>query len=229
LVVINELSSDKARHVNEFKAMVTGATMTLEEKYKAARTVPNIANFMITTNELAPLLVHSTNRRDVIMRVNFLSDKQILEIGRKALVLVDWCKAGGYRIMQHWYEQRDISKYNPFGYAPRFKGFSDAVEASKSNNQIYADEVLDFAATLENGALITRDMIEVLCGIDQHAALQVIRLLMKAQEYCGKHKVKEGKGNLSWAHLIGVPRDKVVNMSALIRDTRDALAQQMMP
>jgi hypothetical protein len=192
LVVINELGSDKGKHVAEFKAMVTGDMITLEEKYKPARTVKNITNFIVTSNELSPLIVNGENRRDVIIRVHQQSEDGKKEICALAVELSKWLRKGGTRMLQYWYEQRDISEYNPKLYAPKFSGFWAAVEASKSNNQMSCDEVIDFIDFCGYPCFISKEMIAAIVGSATATDVsQIKRLLLRHPDCGGEHTLRD--------------------------------------
>jgi len=227
LVVVNELSSDKAKHVNEFKAMVTGQTITLEEKYKAARTVPNITNFIITTNELTPLLVSGENRRDVIIRVNNQDDAGKLWIKNRARSLWAWLQQGGTRVLQHWYEQRDISGYDSKSPAPKFEGFYTAVEASKSNNQMAADDVIMFIESYGEPLLLTLDAIMILSGTDKHNAGQVKRLLMKHQAFSGTRVANPPGQAAVKCSVFNCIFEELTNKRQILQNSQEAIAKHV--
>jgi hypothetical protein len=233
LVVINELSSDKGKHVNEFKAMVTGDLITLEEKYKPARTVRNISNFIVTSNELSPLIINGENRRDVIIRVQHQTEEGKKEICALAVELSKWLRERGTRMLQHWYEQRDISEYNPRIYAPKFSGFYAAVEASKSNNQMSCDEVMDFISFCGYPCFISKDMIAAIVDSASAADVsQIKRLLLRHPDCGGEFIIKDSESKKMIRSLFFGEKTKFGNpncdnFSECLRDTQKKLGEYL--
>lgn len=181
LIVINELSSDKAKHVNELKAFVTSSTLQLEEKYKATRTVPNIANFIVTSNSLAPVLTDHDNRRDTIIKVRHMTMDERIDLRKRAERFVEWLEADGAGIMRSYYVGLDLGNYSPRAAAPRFEGFELAVQASMSNAQYDCQAVEEFVKGCGlDSVVLTHELVVALCGGDQHTARQVGRLLLRS-------------------------------------------------
>ena len=167
-VTADEVSSNKASHVNQLKDLVTSESMQIEEKFQATRVVPNIANFIFTTNEVTSVLVSKHNRRDVIMSIPRHGEAGLVKIMHAVSDFVHWRDAqDGLAIMRRWYEQRDLSKYNPYAQAPRFEGFEGAVEVSKSNSRMLTDDVEDIITQLvEDHGMIALDMRTFSCLVD---------------------------------------------------------------
>lgn len=178
LVLVNELSSDKSKHVNEFKAMVTSDTITLEEKYRAARSVPNILNFMITSNEVSPVLVDRHSRRDAIIRLRPNSLAELKELFVLCSEFVAWRDNGGLEIIRGFYENYDLSGYNPKARAPETRGLADARELSKSDAMLDMEAVEDFIKDFGLPVLLAKEHVQMICGDDVRAN-QVFRLLVK--------------------------------------------------
>jgi len=73
VVVVEELTLQgtmKQQVIEEFKPLVTNDTIAISEKYKSARQVRNMANFVILTNHLNALPIASDDRRFHVLKTS---------------------------------------------------------------------------------------------------------------------------------------------------------------
>jgi hypothetical protein len=187
----------------------------------------------VTSNELSPLIINSENRRDVIIRVKQQTEEGKKEICALAVELSTWLKNGGTRILQNWYEKRDISGYNPRIYAPKFSGFYAAVEASKSNNQMSCDEVMDFISFCGYPCFISKEMIAAIVDSASAADVsQIKRLLLRHPDCGGEFIIKDSESKKVVRALFfgektkfGNPQSN--NLSECLRDTQKKLGEYL--
>jgi Family of unknown function (DUF5906) len=135
-MIVDELGTDKHKHVATMKNLVTSTKFELTAKYQDTVVQDNYCNFIITTNHGTALLVDENSRRDVIFNIQ-QSDTALIH--KVASSLVPWLENGGYENILHWYLTRDVSSFDPRARAPRFLGFERNVYESKTDNVIMCD------------------------------------------------------------------------------------------
>jgi hypothetical protein len=135
-MIVDELGTDKHKHVSAMKNLVTSTKFELTAKYRDTVVQDNYCNFIITTNHGTALLVDENSRRDVIFNIQQSDTALIHQVASR---LVPWLEAGGYENMLHWYSSRDVSSFDPRARAPRFLGFERNVYESKTDNVIMCD------------------------------------------------------------------------------------------
>lgn len=144
LIVVNELASSKAAHVDQMKNFVTSSILQIESKGVNVRRIDNIMNMILTTNATSGTLVNENSRRDAIITMPHHGESGTILIRDAMKKLAVWLENGGVDIMRWWYGRRDISEYDPVARAPKFVGLDAAIMASKSDAQMLRDSVEDW-------------------------------------------------------------------------------------
>lgn len=83
LVIIEELvvtGMNKVQTANYYKDFITNNILTISEKYRNARTIPNVANSMAFTNNQVPLFMSESDRRYWFVRSPLQSREQVREL-----------------------------------------------------------------------------------------------------------------------------------------------------
>lgn len=214
-MVIDELGSNKAKHVDTMKHLVTSAKFELTAKYQDTVLQDNYCNFLLTTNHSTALLVDENSRRDVIFNVQ--QDNPEL-IQRLASVLVPWQQNGGYETMLAWYFERGMSEKFEFSYlarAPRFLGFERNVFESKNDNTIICDAFCDAIREFGKPVALNQAQIEaILTGLGfQVRGQQFSRVLNSRPEFIESRLVKS-KGKVTRCTLCAVPGTLSISVSS---------------
>lgn len=216
LVVADELGSNKAQHSAVMKDLVTSSSLTVEAKFKDSYTQRNYLNFILTTNNVTATLVDEFSRRDVILSVQ----QQDVGLMRKlAGEFVAWAEDGGYELMLGWYFQRDITMFDAMARAPRFVGWEDSVNASKSKAQVAQDALVeaiqDFKEPIQLSRWQCNEALKAL-GFEHCDVDSVLRTMSQRKEVFVRFKsLRDGGGVQSGYLFNGEASSKLLKENAL--------------
>jgi hypothetical protein len=201
LVVADELGSNKAQHSAVMKDLVTSSSLTVEAKFKDSYTQRNFLNFILTTNNVTATLVDEFSRRDVIFSVQQIDTTLMRKLGGE---FVAWAEDGGYELMLGWYLARDISAFDPMARAPRFVGWEDSVNASKSKAQIAQDALVEVIQNFKEPIQLSRRQCNValeMLGFEHCDVDSVLRTMSQRKEVFVRHKSLRDGGNPESGYL----------------------------
>lgn len=111
-ILVDDLAgSDVYQHLAQLKSLITNQTLVCKEKYVPEYTVDNLANFYMTSNELAPFKLTDQDRRFMIHEPR----QAVADFERYKNVRL-WFEReqGGAKLL--WYAQ---NKYNSTGFDPQ--------------------------------------------------------------------------------------------------------------
>lgn len=161
LVVVNEPSSDRDDHNKTLKHLITSDFINIDNKYGLKYTTRNYINLIMTTNAAYVTKMSKNSRRDALYCPTTLTRDDGYIMTNK---LLDWSKKdNGYAKVLNWYLCRDISEYKPTASAPNSKHKKNAVMASQTTIEDFADELYEIIHDeLEGEAAFRPAQIEAL-------------------------------------------------------------------
>ena len=130
--------SDRRADSNRLKHLITGDTMFVHEKYQVARHVPNLLNFMFTSNHPDAFHLEIHDRRSFVWSIDALPKSA--EFYKE---FVSWRDSpeGISALMEHLLKV-DLSGFDPCGHAPMTKAKGEMVEQSKTEIERWLTDVL---------------------------------------------------------------------------------------
>lgn len=117
---------DSRAVADRLKTIITGETVTVNKKHQPAYTLPNHANFYLTSNHPNAVFMGDHARRFAVFHVHsaplpaqFYSD------------FVRWRDNGGLPALLHRLLKKDLSNFNAKGHAIKTSAREDMIEASR--------------------------------------------------------------------------------------------------
>jgi len=120
-VVFNEIGEKGEKHTNLLKDLVTGHSLTINEKYSRARSVANYLQFNITTNERFTHIMDADSRRELVYSIakTSLLAKKLREFFSTNTALKTWVNTDEARAaLLYYYLQYDLQGYDGTQPAP---------------------------------------------------------------------------------------------------------------
>jgi hypothetical protein len=115
-VLGDEISgSDKRADSDALKTMITQEETNVNVKYIPQYRIPDCVNYYLTSNHADALWLEDEDRRFFVHEVPH-AEPLPLEFYRK---YEKWLNDGGAAYLMHWFQQRDVSSFDPKGPAPR--------------------------------------------------------------------------------------------------------------
>jgi hypothetical protein len=144
-VVFNEIGEKGEKHTNLLKDLVTGHSLSINEKYSKAQSRPNYLQICITTNENFTHLIEAHSRRELIYQIP-KSDPlamQLREYFAKAVELKEWINTEEARqALLYYYLNYDLKGYDGTQPAPINQSKLDVAEATKPLIDFYIEDEL---------------------------------------------------------------------------------------
>jgi hypothetical protein len=148
LVYVDELFSSGAnRHEvnNKLKDGVTNTYVSVDKKFKDLVMIPNVSNYILTSNKHDALVLEDSDRRYYILKSRLQSRRQIEAF--KATGVMERIHAlieenrGAFR---HFFLNHEISEdFNPNGHAPETRFRNELVEAGKNSLLMQIEDLID--------------------------------------------------------------------------------------
>ena len=131
LVVLEEVriaGTNRHEVMNALKPLITNAEVTINERNRGTRTVPNISNYLLFSNHHDALALDPGDRRYFVIKSPLQTKPQVLALGESYFLELFGMlqnRAGALRsFLMDW----DIStSFNPDGHAPRTKYVADLI------------------------------------------------------------------------------------------------------
>lgn len=139
-VLFNEIGEKGEKHTNLLKDLVTGHSITINEKYMKARSMINYIMFCITTNERFTHVVENDSRRELVYTVPKTDPlaKQLMNYFAENTALKNWVNTPEARsALLNYYLNYDIGDYNGTQRAPDSFGKTEMATALHSDIDMY--------------------------------------------------------------------------------------------
>jgi hypothetical protein len=144
-VVFNEIGEKGEKHTNLLKDLVTGHSISINEKYSKAQSRANYLQICITTNESFTHLIEAHSRRELIYQIP-KSDPLATELRQyfvNATELKQWVNTEEARqAILHYYLNYDLKGYDGTQPAPTNQSKLDVAEATKPLIDFYIEDNL---------------------------------------------------------------------------------------
>jgi len=138
-------SSDQRTDANRLKSLITGNTVTINEKYQPMLELPNCANFLFTSNHPDAFHLEDGDRRFFIWEINAnrMPDKFYDNF-------IDWRdNRGGLNVLMQHLQKLDLTAFLPKGNAPMTEAKTEMIHHSKSDMERWMNDALEDAAAVE--------------------------------------------------------------------------------
>jgi hypothetical protein len=130
--------NDNRKFADRLKDLITGPTITINEKFVPAIELPNRANLLFLTNHLDAFHIDADDRRLCILEI---------EAKPQSAAWYDryyaWLDSGGASALFHKLLSRDLSKFNPHAHALITNAKKRMVEYSRSDVERWAYELAE--------------------------------------------------------------------------------------
>jgi hypothetical protein len=131
------LSSDKRQQHDKMKGLITGTTLTINEKYQPKRDVPNLLNFAFLSNNNDALYMSDNDRRYFVWEVEAgrLSQKQIDDF-------LQWRDSGGLAHLHHFLSHYPLGDFNPRAPAPMTSAKKQMTDDNRSDLEAWLADLM---------------------------------------------------------------------------------------
>ena len=146
LVVFNEIGEKGDKHTNLIKDLVTGYSLTVNEKYSRERSTVNYIMFCITTNEGYTHSMDHDSRRELVYAVpkSGALAQRLREFWSSGPAIKDWVNTEEARsALLNYYLNYNLLGYDGTQYAPQNKSKTDMALATASDIDMYIYEEMD--------------------------------------------------------------------------------------
>ena len=161
LIIVDEPSTDNARHADTVKNYVTNDSIPIEIKNQDVFSITNYINYAFTTNHAKVTTVNEGARREAIYIPHSLDP-----IVCHAMIhdVKQWCKEQqGFEHMMHFYSTRDLSCFDSRAPAPMTEHKQEVIQASKSAWAQFAQDVWEWVdLELDGVAALSKSMMTTL-------------------------------------------------------------------
>jgi len=161
LIIVDEPSTDNARHADTVKNYVTNDSIPIEIKNQDVFSITNYINYAFTTNHAKVTTVNEGARREAIYIPHSLDP-----IACHAMIhdVKAWCKEEqGFEHMMHFYTTRDLSTFDSRAPAPMTDHKQEVIQASKSAWAQFAQDVWEWVdLELDGVAALSKSMMTTL-------------------------------------------------------------------
>lgn len=161
LIIVDEPSTDNARHADTVKNYVTNDSIPIEIKNQDVFSITNYINYAFTTNHAKVTTVNEGARREAIYIPHSLDP-----IACHAMIhdVKTWCKEEqGFEHMMHFYTTRDLSTFDSRAPAPMTDHKQEVIQASKSAWAQFAQDVWEWVdLELDGVAALSKSMMTTL-------------------------------------------------------------------
>ena len=145
-VVFNEIGEKGEKHTNLLKDMVTGHSLTINEKYSRAKSSVNYMQICITTNERYTHILDIDSRRELVYSVPRESEltQKLKDYWVSAYEMKEWVNTPTARsALLYYYLNYDLKGYDGTQPAPTNQSKVEMVEATNNDINYYIYEELD--------------------------------------------------------------------------------------
>jgi hypothetical protein len=130
--------SDHRADSNRLKHLITGSEMFVHEKYQVGRLVPNLLNFMFTSNHPDAFHLEIHDRRYFVWSID--APPKAPEFYKD---FANWRDSpAGLSALMHHMLNVDLTGFDPFGHAPVTKAKAAMVEQSKTETERWVTDAL---------------------------------------------------------------------------------------
>lgn len=144
-ILFNEIGERGEKHTNHIKDLVTAPSLTINEKYARAASMPNFIQFAITTNEAYTHAIHEKGRRELVYSVTATSllAEKLRQFFERNAKLKSWINTPEARsALLYYYMNYDIDHYDASAPAPMNTSKLRMIQAAQSDFDLYkADEL----------------------------------------------------------------------------------------
>jgi Family of unknown function (DUF5906)/Domain of unknown function (DUF3854) len=178
LIIAEEVSGLDPKHdAARLKSFVTGPTVTINEKYIKAYTLPHRARFIFCSNEDVAVFTSPDDRRYAHCRT--LKENKIQShIGA---ALKKWLMGYGASYLRHYLSRVDLTGFDPTHAPPLTADKLEVIESSRTSLQSWANDLMNDD---ERPSLALSKALEFTaredCGPSPHAAKAVHKALKAA-------------------------------------------------
>lgn len=114
LVFINEVKMTDSSDVDAMKSLITEDSISLELKKRDPVRIPNFARYIFSSNHSHSLLADARERRYLVIEPNMPYDPRSQEYRDYFVRLNQWIDNGGSSKLLYFFQNHDISRFNPF-------------------------------------------------------------------------------------------------------------------
>lgn len=167
IVAVEEIrvASDKRyESLDRIKPLITNSQISIEEKGRDIRTVPNFSSYMLFTNHADAMPLGKSDRRYAVLETRFQSEEQLFAHFGGSEATADYfdelfdlleCYPVAYAHVLH--NHRISDSFRPKGRAPNTKAKARMLEASKPEPQ----RLLEDAIEKHSCSRICKDLLDV--------------------------------------------------------------------
>jgi len=142
LVIGDEvIGEDRRQHADKLKGLITGTTIQINEKHQPVVELENLVNFVFLSNHPTALFVGDDDRRYFVWEV---------EAGpmspQEADAFVKWRDNGGLAALMHQLQTLNLSTFDPKARAPSTAAKRQMVNASRSDFEVWAEQIVTSGA-----------------------------------------------------------------------------------
>ena len=188
---------------------------TLNKKYGEFKQVDLLSTLYLTTNFDTAMTITDEDRRFLIWRLD--NDKPELKKANydEGVVFSDWLENDqGYEKIFHFLQQRDVSKFEPYGLAPKTKFKEEMIKATYSPNIVkilnaFPDK--KFPLTTESSILCPDHLADIF-DVKPETLLDALKKHFKIEKLCRVQNVSfvippERSNNDKYQRVDGGARD----------------------
>jgi hypothetical protein len=139
-------STDQRADANRLKAMITGDTVFINEKFQPALELPNCANFMFTSNHPDAFHMDDADRRFFVWEI--VANRMPNEFYDD---FIDWRdQRGGLNALMDHLTKLDLTGFVPKGNAPMTEAKTEMIRHSKSDLERWINDTFEDPASVES-------------------------------------------------------------------------------
>ena len=186
LVVVNELQSAEFNRVmnsDTLKSIITDDTVIINQKMEPIRTIKNVANFILVSNNAVPVKVESDDRRYVVINpsdIHRLDDAYFDSLASSFTPEF-------YRHLFTFFMARDITNVN-LRHIPKTQARDDLIDANKPSYELFVEDHFDELVDITGDELYQG--YKCYCERGGYMALSKKNLIAHLKRFTGESKRK---------------------------------------
>jgi hypothetical protein len=164
---IDELhaSNEQDKIANKIKMLTTGEDLVVNTKGQPEYSVPNVANFVSTSNYPDSLKLDDDDRRACVIQFGKRGEGEDKVFWMRYF---DWVDGGGAAAVYDYLLKVDLAGFNPKGWAPMTEAKGEATRATRRVDEQWVNQLWDdpdelLPPVLEGRCLMTTDELARYC------------------------------------------------------------------
>ncbi|MEI8363386.1 MAG: DUF5906 domain-containing protein [Betaproteobacteria bacterium] len=196
-------SSDQRADANRLKSLITGNTVTINEKFQPMLELPNCANFLFTSNHPDAFHLEDGDRRFFVWEIN--ANRMPNEFYED---FIDWRdNRGGLNSLMDHLQKLDMTDFEPKGNAPKTEAKTEMIHHSKSDMERWINDALEDDAAVEavfGKQVVTLDEVTATYNRERHArtTTTAVSKALRRQNTYATRRIMSGRRRMKVMSLI---------------------------